>query len=84
MQQKPEKSTFRPNRTNLTQTEQHLPITRNKTQLLWKVQVTRGVDINNTTDTPTTQEEDFPLSPSLVSSIPHLIPNTNVWENLFL
>lgn len=84
MQQKPEKTTFGPNRTNLMQTEQHLPITRNKTQLLRKVQVTRGLTLTTPQTHLLHKRRTFLLSPSLVSSIPHLIPDTNVWENLFL
>ena len=68
--QKPETVTFGRNRTDSAQTEQNTENTRNHTQTEQHTENIRykEADNYNIAGTPTSREEDFPLSPSLVSS----------------
>lgn len=72
------------NCTEGAQTTQETTTTEKRQQQTTKhkgVVTDKGKDISSHSDTPAhTHEEDFPLSPSLVSSIPRPVPDTKVRE----
>ena len=80
-QQKQKTPTSGRNRTDHTQTTQHTPTTTAKPQpnTMANTQDKEGGN-DNIAGTPNTQEDDFPLSPSLVPPLSHLLPGANAQE----
>ena len=81
MQQKQKTPTPGRDRTDHTQTTQHTPtaITKSQPNTMANTKDREGGNYN-IAGTPTTQEDDFPLSPSLVPPLSHLLPDANARE----
>ena len=83
-QQKQKTLTSGRNRTDHTQTTQHTPnttTTKPKPNTMANIKDKEGGN-DNIAGTPTTQEDDFPLSPSLVPPLSYLLPDANARETL--
>ena len=80
-QQKQKTPTPGRDRTDHTQTIQHTPtaITKSQPNTMANTKDREGGNYN-IAGTPTTQEDDFPLSPSLVPPLSHLLPDANARE----
>ena len=80
-QQKQKTPTSGRNRTDHTQTTQHTPTTTTKPQSNTMANTKDKEGGNeNLAGTPTIQEDDFPLSPSLVPPLSHFLPDANARE----
>ena len=80
-QQKQKTPTPGRDRTDHTQTIQHTPtaITKSQPNTMANTKDREGGNYN-IAGIPTTQEDDFPLSPSLVPPLSHLLPDANARE----